>query len=46
VTKIEVGLCAVIRDEHFAVLRRRHRAGVDVEIGVEFAKPNAVSARL
>ncbi len=36
VAQIEVGLGAILGDEDLAVLVRRHRAGIDVEIGVEF----------
>src|SRR5262249_15796776 len=36
VTEVEVGFGAVIGDEDFAVLKRRHRAGVNVQIRVEF----------
>ena len=32
---VEVGLGAVLGDEHLAVLERVHGAGVDVEVGVE-----------
>ena len=46
VAEIEVGLGAVIGNEDLAVLGRRHRAGIDVQIGVEFAQPDAVAARL
>ena len=35
VAEVEVGLGAVVGDEDLAVLVRRHRAGIDVEIGVE-----------
>ena len=35
VAEVEVGLGAVARDEDLAVLIRRHRAGVDVEVRVE-----------
>ena len=35
VAEVEVGLRAVLGDEHLAVLERRHRAGVDVDVGVE-----------
>ena len=35
VADVEVGLGAVLGDEHLAVLERVHRAGVDVEVGVE-----------
>ena len=33
---VEVGLGAVLGDEHLAVLERVHGARVDVEVGVEF----------
>ena len=46
VTEIEVCLGAVVGHEHLAVLVRRHRAGVDIEIGVELAQAHAVAARL
>ena len=46
VTEIEIGLGAVIGHEHFAVLIRRHRSGIEIEIGVEFAQPNLVATRL
>ena len=35
VTDVEVGLGAVVGDEHLAVLERVHRPGIDVEVGVE-----------
>ena len=35
VPEVEVGLAAVVGDEHLAVLERVHRARVDVEVGVE-----------
>src|SRR6185295_5804371 len=35
VADVEVGLGAVLGDEHLAVLEGVHRAGVDVEVGVE-----------
>ena len=34
-TEVEVGLAAVVGDEHLAVLERVHRAGVDVDVRVE-----------
>ena len=46
VSEVEVRLRPVVRHEHLAVLVRAHRAGVDVEIGVELAQPDRVSARL
>ena len=44
--EVEVGLGAVVGDEHLAVLIGRHRARIDVEIGVELAQPHLVAARL
>ena len=35
VTEIEISFSAVLRDEHFAVLKRAHRARIDVDVGVE-----------
>ena len=35
VAEVQVGLGAVLGDEHLAVLERRHRAGVDVDVRVE-----------
>ena len=44
--EVEIGLRAVIGDEHLAVLVRAHRARIDVQIGVELAQPHAIAARL
>ena len=46
VPEVEVGLGAVVGDEDLAVLVGRHRARIDVEIGVELAQPDLVAARL
>ena len=46
VTEIEIGLRAVIGHEHFAVLIRRHRSGIEVEIGVELAEADLVASGL
>ena len=35
VTDVEIGLRAVLGDEHLAVLERVHRAGIDIEVWVE-----------
>jgi hypothetical protein len=35
VPEVEVGLGAVVGDEHLAVLERRHRARIDVEVRIE-----------
>ena len=44
--EVEIGLGAVVGDEHLAVLVGRHRARIDVEIGVELAQAHLVAARL
>ena len=44
--EVEIGLGAVIGDEHLAMLIGRHRAGIDVEIGIELAQPDRIAARL
>ena len=44
VAEVEIGLRAVVGDEDLAVLVGRHRAGVDVEIGVELLDGDAQSA--
>ncbi|OIQ69590.1 hypothetical protein GALL_488070 [mine drainage metagenome] len=46
VAEVEVGFGAVVGDEHLAMLKGRHRAGIDVEIGVEFAQADREAARL
>ena len=46
VAKIEVGLRAVVGDEHLAVLIRAHGARIDVEIGVELFQTDRIPARL
>ena len=33
--EVEIGFGAVVGDKDFAVLERRHRAGIDVEVRVE-----------
>ena len=44
-TKIQIGLRAVLRDEHFAVLDGIHRAGIDIDIGVKFLHRDFVAPR-
>ena len=46
VAEVEVGLCAVVGHEHLAVLVRRHRSGIEIEIGIELAQPDLVATRL
>jgi hypothetical protein len=49
VAEVEVGLAAVVGDEHLAVLERVHRARVDVDVRVELLhrdpQPRALSSR-
>ena len=42
--EVEVGFRPVFRDEHLAVLKGAHRAGVDIDIGVEFLRRNLIAA--
>ena len=46
VAEVEIGLRPVVGDEDFAVLIGRHRARIDIQIRVELAQPDLVSARL
>ena len=46
VAEVEVGLHAVLGDEHLAVLVGVHRAGIDVEIRVELLNRHRIAARL
>ena len=40
IAQIEVGFSSVLSDKDLAMLVRRHRAGVDVQIGIEFQDRN------
>src|SRR5690606_29550037 len=44
VAEVEVGLGAVMRDEHFAMLERAHGAGIDVDVRVELDHADPQSA--
>ena len=44
--QVEIGLGAIIRDEHLAMLKRTHGTGVDVEIRVHFLHRDLVTACL
>ena len=46
VAEVEVGLGPVVGHEHLAVLVGRHRAGIDVEVGVQLAEADPVAAEL
>jgi hypothetical protein len=35
VAQVQVGFCAVVGDEHFTVLKRRHGAWIDVDVRIE-----------
>ncbi len=45
VAEVEVGLRSVFRHEHFAVLKRAHRAGVDIDVGIELEEGDFKTAR-
>ena len=45
VAEVEVGLGAVLGDEHLAVLVRRHRPGIDVDVRVELLQLDVEPAR-
>ena len=44
--EVKVGLGPVVGDKHLPVLGRAHRAGVDIEIGVELPQADGIAARL
>ena len=44
VAQVEIGFGAVIRDEDLAVLEGAERAGIDIEVGVEFLAGDAQAA--
>ena len=44
--QVEVGLGAVVEDVDLAVLVRAHRAGIDVDVGVELLQPDPQAAML
>ncbi len=44
--QIEIGFGPVIGHEHFAMLIGAHRAGIDIEIGIELAQPHPIAPRL
>ena len=46
VADVEIGLGAVLGDEHLAVLERAHRARVDVQVRVELLRLHPQAARL
>ena len=43
--EVEVGLGAVVGDEHLAVLERAHRARIDVDVRVELDHGDVEAAR-
>ncbi len=45
-SQVEIRLRSVVRDEHFAVLDRVHRAGIDIDIGVKLLHGNFVASGL
>jgi hypothetical protein len=45
VAKVEIGLGAIFGHEHFAVLKRRHRAGIDIDVRVQLDEGDFEAAR-
>ncbi len=45
-TKIKIGLSPIIGDKNFAVLIGTHRAGIDIEIGVQLTQSNLIPTSL
>jgi len=35
VAQVQIGFCAIVSHKHLTMLKRRHRARIDVEIGVQ-----------
>jgi hypothetical protein len=46
VAEVEVGFRTVVGDEDLAMLKGRHRAGIDVQVGVELPQPDGKAAGL
>ena len=46
VAQVKVGFGAVIGDEDFAMLKRAHRSGINVQVRVQFQKRDLQSPRL
>ncbi len=44
--QIKVGFGTIVGDEHLTMLVRRHRAGIDIQIRVEFTDTHPVTACL
>ncbi len=42
--EVEVGFGAVVGDEDFAVLKRAHRARIDVKVGIQFLQSDSQAA--
>ena len=45
-TEIEIGLRAVVGHIDLAMLVRRHRPRIDIEVGIELAQPHREATRL
>jgi len=44
--QVQIGLGAVLGDEHLAVLERAHGARVDIQVGIELQHRDLEAARL
>ena len=45
-TQVQVGFRAIVGDENLAMFKGRHRARIDVQIGVQLAQTHGIAARL
>ena len=45
VAQIQIGLRTIVGDEDFTMLERTHRAGVDIDVGIELQKGDFEAAR-
>mmetsp|Transcript_22559 Transcript_22559/g.36729 ORF Transcript_22559/g.36729 Transcript_22559/m.36729 type:complete len:210 (-) Transcript_22559:785-1414(-) len=43
VAEIEIGFCTIVGDKHLAVFKRRHGAGIHVQVRVQFAQTHGVA---
>ena len=43
-SQVEIGFRAVLGNEYLSVLIRAHRAGIDIDIGIEFLRSHLIAA--
>ena len=44
--EVQIGFRAVVGDENLAMFKRAHRAGIDVQVGVQLAQTHRIAPRL